>query len=485
MSRYIEQLGLSTIHELIDWSVGFELQEAQESFPIFEPHPGAQAAMVELLKNPNGKLSLWYKGGINAGKSFLGAWSVVYRSEIDPQGRGLITANSYGQLETSTLVALADYCEMFGIPLEPNRGSSEATAKAIAANRHCYIGKKQTFHYVLSADSFTGKTKNSKEVGRGLQVRWVWADEYAYSVKGAFDTIMGRIGRGKGESSGMLLITSSINKNQPYNYCYKIFDDPKRTDDQKTKFLSIAGTSLENLHADSDYIDRMKATLTPELFKLEILSEYSTITEGLIFKYFDRKTHLIPESIATYNKRFPVHISFDFNHSPATAIIAQLIAGEIIIIREFFLLNSDTFELAKETGKYLKSLKPSKIYIHGDASGNQKTANSKNTNWGIIKEEFNFLKFTWETCYKPSNPSVQDSINALNATFYHNRLFLSDTCDELIADLESLKWIEGKAEIDKKTDLMRSHLADTLRYLNWDIYPLAQGKASQDSPTVW
>jgi len=32
---------------------------------------------------------------------------------------------------------------------------------------------------------------------------------------------------------------------------------------------------------------------------------------------------------------------------------------------------------------------------------------------------------------------------------------------------------------------MRSHLADTLRYLNWDIYPLAQGKASQDSPTVW
>jgi hypothetical protein len=294
---------------------------------------------------------------------------------------------------------------------------------------------------------------------------------------------MGRIGRGKGESSGMLLITSSINKNQPYNYCYKIFDDPKRTDDQKTKFLSIAGTSLENLHADSDYIDRMKATLTPELFKLEILSEYSMIKEGLIFKYFDRKTHLIKD--LAYDKTFPVHISFDFNHSPATAIIAQLIAGEIIIIREFFLLNSDTFELAKETGKYLKSLNPSKIYIHGDASGNQKTANSKNTNWGIIKDKFNFLNFTWETCYKPSNPSVQDSINALNATFYHNRLFLSDTCDELIADLESLKWIEGKPEIDKKTDLMRSHLADTLRYLNWDIYPLAQGKASQESQTIW
>jgi hypothetical protein len=485
VSRYIKELGLSTILESIDWVTMPESEEVQESLPIFEPHPGAQARMVEALKNPNGKLSIWYKGGINAGKSFLGAWSVVYRSEIDPQGRGLITANSYGQLETSTLVALADYCEMFGIPLEPNRGSSEATAKAIAANRHCYIGKKQTFHYVLSADSFTGKTKNSKEVGRGLQVRWVWADEYAYAVKGAFDTIMGRIGRGKGESSGMLLITSSINKNQPYNYCYKIFDDPRRTPEQKAKFLSIAGTSLENLHADDDYIDRMKATLTPELFKLEILSEYVAVTEGLVFKYFDRKTHLIAQSVAKYDRSFPVHASFDFNHSPATAIIAQVVAKEIIIIKEFFLLNSDTFELAKETGKYLRRLSPSKIYIHGDASGNQKTANSKNTNWGIIKDEFNRLKLNWETCYKLSNPSVQDSVNALNASFHHDRLFLSDTCDELIADLESLKWIEGKAEIDKKTDLMRSHLADTLRYLNWDIYPLAQGKSSQDSPTIW
>lgn len=485
MSRYIEQLGLSAIHELIDWSIGLELQKAQESFPIFEPHPGAQLEMVKLLTNPDGKLSLWYKAGINSGKSFLGAWFMTYRSQIDPQGSGLITANSYGQLETSTLVALAEFCEMFGIPLDPNKEDSKATARAIANSRYCYIGEKRTFHYVLSADSFTGKTKNSKELGRGLQCRWVWADEYAYAEKGAFDTIMGRIGRGKGHSSKMLLITSSINKNQPYNYCFKIFDDPKRNDRQKEKFLSVAGSTLENLHADPDYVDSMEATLTPELFKLEIMAEYATVTEGLIFKYFDRKTHLIPESIATYDKRFPIHISFDFNHSPATAIIAQLIAGEIIIIREFFLLNSDTFELAKETGKYLKALKPSKIYIHGDASGNQKTANSKNTNWGIIKEEFNLLKFTWETCYKLSNPSVQDSINALNATFYHNRLFLSDTCDELIADLESLKWIEGKAEIDKKTDLMRSHLADTLRYLNWDIYPLAQGKAGQESQTIW
>ena len=485
MSRYIKELGLSTILESIDWVTIPESEEVQDSFPVFEPHPGAQAQMVELLKNTDGKLSLWYKAGINSGKSFLGAWFMTYRSEIDPQGSGLITANSYGQLETSTLVALAEFCEMFGIPLEPNKGDSKATARAIANSRYCYIGEKRTFHYVLSADSFTGKTKNSREVGRGLQCRWVWADEYAYAEKGAFDTIMGRIGRGKGHSNRMLLITSSINKNQPYNYCYKIFDDPKRTDKQKEKFLSVAGSTLENLHADPDYVESMEATLTPELFQIEIMAEYAVMTEGLVFKYFDRKTHLIPQSVAKYNRSFPVHASFDFNHSPATAIIAQVVAKEIIIIKEFFLLNSDTFELAKETGKYLKSLKPSKIYIHGDASGNQKTANSKNTNWGIIKDEFNQLKLNWETCYKLVNPSVQDSVNALNASFHHDRLFLSDICDELIADLESLKWLEGRPEIDKKTDLMRSHLADTLRYLNWDIYPLAQGKASQDSPTVW
>ena len=115
--------------------------------------------MVDLLKNQGQLLAIWYKAGVNSGKSFLGSWFVCHRAKTDPTGRGLITANSYGQLETSTLVALADYCEMFGIPLEPNRGTSEATARAIADNRYCLIGKNRTFHYVLSAESFTGRTK--------------------------------------------------------------------------------------------------------------------------------------------------------------------------------------------------------------------------------------------------------------------------------------------------------------------------------------
>jgi hypothetical protein len=373
---------------------------------------------------------------------------------------------------------------MFGVPLEPNRGTAEATARAIADNRYCLIGKRQTFHYVLSAEAFSGKTKSSKEVGRGLQARWAWADEYAYSTKSAFDTIMGRLGRGPGESPDMLLLTSSINKNQPYNYCFKIFDDPKRTPAQSEKFLSVAGTTLENLHADSGYVDKMRATLTPELFELEILAEYTKITEGLIFKYFDRNIHLIPDSVARFDKRYPLHLSFDFNHSPSTAISAQVIDGEIVILKEFYLLNSNTFELSQAVGDYAVSLKPNRVFIHGDASGNQKTANSRNTNWGIIKSKFTELKLTWETCYKAANPSVMDSINALNVSLFHQKLFLSDDCDELTTDLETLRWIEGKAEIDK-TDILRSHLADTLRYLNWDIYPLVETRSRQDSPTVW
>jgi hypothetical protein len=295
---------------------------------------------------------------------------------------------------------------------------------------------------------------------------------------------MGRRGRGKGTAKGLMLVTSSINKNHPRNFMYDYFDNPKRSKDLIKKFVAIAGSSLENVHADKEFIEDMKATLTPELYKLEILSEYATITEGIVFKYFKRDFHVVPASAVTYDHREPIHLSFDFNHSPATCLVAQNIQGEIRIIKEFFLLNSNTFELIAAVVECLKLLNPRLIFLHGDASGNQKTANSRNTNWEIIREAL-WHGFRFESQFGSVNPSIIDSVNALNASFLHSRIFVSDECDELIADMEFLRWVDGKSEIDKKSDILRSHLADCLRYLNWDIYPLGAKINLPDIPTVW
>ena len=225
----------------------------------------------------------------------------------------------------------------------------------------------------------------------------------------------------------------------------------------------------------------MKVSLTDELFKIEVLGEYTPITEGKIFKYFTRKAHTLPLEV---DLDYPIYLSLDFNHDPMTAIAGQWIDGELLIIKEWFLRNSDSFQMGETLAKWISSLGnyPSGLLLHGDATGNQRTANSKNSNWEIINQSLK--QFNPRRLYGKANPSVLDSINSVNCAFNTDRLFISGDCKELIKDLESLRY-NNNGEIDKKQDLMRSHLGDTLRYICHHLLPYQQPiKFIQSAPTI-
>lgn len=467
-------------------------------FPeAFKPNPGAQETIFtnsfSLNKSPHpltiedSRKVIFYRGGINSGKSFSGAAFLAANAMKDPEARQLITANSYGQLKTSTLVALADFCKLFRIPLSPvadvpmdDSTWADLTAKRIADARFCTLFGAPVL--VLSAEAFTGRTSNSKEVGRGLQIRSFWADEFAYADQSAFTTIMGRLGRGPGFLPGIGLITSSINKNNPYNWIYDLFDAPNRDDDKRLYYQSVQGSSKENIHADADFVKSMAATLTDELIKIELEGEYASVSTGIIYNTFSRQLHSLvgdDAKIVQYRHESPIHLSFDFNHSPACAIAAQIVDEELLVLKEWYLIDSDTFELSANVGNWVQAQWRQSIYsnklviVHGDASGNQRTANSRKTNWRIVWDALSLRAIAGQKAYGSSNPSIVDSVNALKISFKNDRIFLNgEECPELVKDCEVLKWKEKgvNPEIDK-SDLKRSHLQDTLRYLNWDIWP--------------
>ena len=424
---------------------------------------------------------LWYKSGIGSGKSFAGAAWSCSRALIDPEARGLITANDYGQLETSTLVALAEFCDKYRVPLSPLGASPDETAKRIASNRACKIGN--AYALVLSADKFTARTKDSQEAGRGLQVRWCWADEYAYAKGSALDTILGRIGRGNGSIPGTILITSSINKNDPYNWAWQRFDDPDRTPEAVATYRSITGTTLENIHLPPDFVTRLRAGYTDELFQVEVMSEYAAIVAGRIFKYFSRDRHCIPTAV---NPDHPIHVSFDFNHSPAVALAAQFIEGELWIIREWYLTDSNTFESSAAVAEWVAATGTRfPIEVHGDASGAQHTANSRSSNWDIVFESFRRVRLKPHRCFKAANPPVQGTINSCNAALMSNLIAIHPDCRELVKDFEALKF-DRAGGIDK-SDPTRSHLADAFRYIVQDLLPfeskaIALPRSSQSMP---
>ncbi|PSB26201.1 terminase large subunit domain-containing protein [Stenomitos frigidus] len=456
----------------------------------FVPNDGGQCAFFNLvpLDRP---IALPYKtillrGGVNSGKSTAGAAFACSRAQLDPASRGLITANSYGQLTTSTLISLAEFCRKYHVPLSPRAETVEETAKMIADRRLCKIGEASVL--VLSAEAFTGKTEDSQERGRGLQIRWFWADEWAYAKGGAFNTLIGRLGRGDGELKGLGLITSSPNKNNPFNWVYDLFDNPDRDEAKRKIYVSINCPTAENKHADADYIDGLLASYTPELAEIELQGGYVKISIGKVFGYFDRSRHGLTGTDAVdfdYEAALDLQIGFDFNRNPATCLIAQRRGNDIFFIREFYLPNSDTFQLARAVCEWLREQgHRQNIYIYGDASGNSKTANSEKSNWQIVWEALKQYGFKSQCRkrYSDSNPGILDSVISVNTLLMHGRVFvLLSRCPELVKDLEQLVWKDDA--IDKKTDPMRSHEGDILRYILHTLFPYKQQVAKKGRST--
>ena len=292
----------------------YRLPDDKKDYPIFTPNPGGQENLFTNYLTLESTYNYFYRwilisGGINSGKSTCAAAFICSQVRLDRESRILITANTYGQLETSTLVALAEYCDRFGYSLQPSGGSVEETARKIAKNRYCRI--EGAYCFVLSAENFTGRTERSKQSGRGLQIRLIWADEFTYAEKTAFEAIDGRLGRGAGKIKGIGIISSTINRNNPY------------------------------------------------------------------------------------------------------------------------LLNSNTFELADKVCSYVSGYNL-KCYIYGDASGMQRTANSKQTNWAIVWDYLDKYQIKAVRRYEKANPSIIDSVNSVNCLLASEHLVVGDRCKQLI-----------------------------------------------------
>lgn len=442
-------------------------------FDRYQPKPGGQTRVwAEFIPfgradrstdiNP-GYRGIYIRGGRGGGKSHIGAAIACTRAYFDPDSRGLISANEYGQLETSTLVALAEFCQEFNIPLSPLGETVEETARLIARRRLCQIFDAQVL--VLAASKFGGSTEKTKQGGRGIQCRWAWLDEWATADRIAMNVLNAALGRGKGTLDGFFWITSTINLSTPYNWCYELFDDPDRTNDKRQLYKSTVLLSSDNDSLSPDFVATLEASYTPEMVAIELRGEYATSKDGRAFNHFDRNTHL--QSVQ-FDRRYPLHLSFDFNRNPATAVLGQVVGDRLIVFDEIHLPNADTFQLGKVARERCDRLQPFLTYIHGDASGRAMTANSQQSNWDIISNALAGLPINWQV--PTANPPVADTLNAANNLLYTKRVSIALNCKMLIKDLESVK-LDSKGAIDKKADLMLSHLADCFRYLVADTFP--------------
>lgn len=405
------------------------------------------------------KKAVLYLGGFGTGKSYAGA-AFCYAASVAYSTRGIILANDYEQLRRSTVYKMVEFCEVHNIPFSPRKATIEESAIAIA--RNCkYMVVNDTYFDIVTAQSFLDQTTKSKVSGMGAEYGVAWFDEGLFSDVSVPSAVITRL-RCK-NAPNLLLITSTVNWNQPLNWGYEWFAADDRNADQRAKFDMVVGTTDENYHNPDSYFEDLKATRTPELFAVQVLAQFQDITTGKIAYYFNREEHV--QSVV-YNPSYPICASFDFNVNPAVAVLFQAYDNKIYFLKEVHQLNSDTFRSSHEVLQKVEALgvpNGTSIILYGDATGNNRTANSTSSNWQIVVSTLS-QKYLVNKKFGASNPQVIDRCHSFNFAFYKDALIIDPTCKMLIKDITSVAWNEAGNDINKKIDSMISHLFDAASY---------------------
>lgn len=381
-------------------TVAYPPESTKDAIAIIEkegidyPYPEVledEAIAYELLPpdefNPKARMINIHCGN-GVGKTAISLAIAYTMSRINPKGKGLISANTYPQLEKSTIPAMIEMCQRFGIPFgtarEPNRWTGQelndaevmSAAKSIAHYEKGMI-INGCYHYVLSADNFIGGSSKRAQSGRGLQVSWVILDEYARTPDAsAFQAVVTRV-RQKG-SEPLIVLPSTINTDNPFNWVYEIFDNPARSIEQRRGKVSIEGSTIENRHNNApSYVRNMYGSMPRSMFLAEVFGKYIEIAENRLIEEAWLEAALTiqlysapPVSLGSRpdnRKRAGLDVANSTDPSKGDASVLTVLTDAIVSdIVEYKL---DTYALAEEVDKYMRTNRVTSICYDGDGLG--------------------------------------------------------------------------------------------------------------------
>jgi hypothetical protein len=236
-------------------------------------------------------------------------------------------------------------------------------------------------------------------------------------------------------------------------YFKELFRQAERTDG----WTAWKFTTYDNPFIDPNEIDLAKRDLDPLTFACEYLAEDVDLSNKPFAYCFNKERHVRP---VTYVPGHYLHLSFDFNVDPITAVASQFINGEIRFIREFRLQNSNIYELCDQ----VRAVFPDAMYlVTGDASGNARSALTVgNINYySVIKDK---LKLSGGQLKVPSvNPAISDSQVLTNSILENHSVSFDPSMEYTIDDFLYVE-VTDTGDIDKSKNKHRSHLLDAVRY---------------------
>ena len=225
-----------------------------------------------------------------------------------------------------------------------------------------------------------------------------------------------------------------------FNHLYDLFNFESKDSDYK----SFHFTTYDNPHIPVEEIEKAKKELTEDRFAQEYMADFRK-TEGLVYKEFNRKEHIYKEEIKEVSKTFG-GVDFGFVHPAATVEIKKNYQGIYYVPSEWYKSGQTDAQIAD----YVSALKWNECYPDPESAGGIEELKRRGVN---VREVIK------------GKDSIRNGINVIRELFKQRRLFIHESCRNLIWEFETYTYEDPKNRRGDEIPIKENdHALDALRY---------------------
>lgn len=231
-----------------------------------------------------------------------------------------------------------------------------------------------------------------------------------------------------------------------FNHFYDLYGmEVKDTD-----FKSFHFTTYDNHFIPKEEIDKAKKELTEDRFAQEYLADFRK-TEGLVYKEFSRERHVYTDADTELD---PIHriklfggVDFGFTNPCAVIPIEKDNDARYYVPSEWYKTQQTDAQIAD----YVAALKWNECYPDPESAGGIEELRRRGIN---VREVIK------------NKDSIRNGINMVRELFKSNRLYIHESCRNLIWELETYSYPDRKAMHNEEENPIKEndHALDALRY---------------------
>ena len=230
-----------------------------------------------------------------------------------------------------------------------------------------------------------------------------------------------------------------------FNHFYDLFNLETKDKDYK----SFHFTSYDNPHIPAEELDKAKVELTEDRFAQEYMADFRK-TEGLVYKEFFRDRHIWRGEYKDVSKglvKTIAGVDFGFTNPCAVLTIKKDHDKKYYVEKEYYQRKNTDEQIAD----YVVSQAYNLVYPDPESASGVETLRRKGVN---IREVIK------------GKDSIRNGINVVRELFKANRLFIHESCVNLIWELETYSYPDKKPDHNEEEKPIKEndHALDALRY---------------------